>query len=96
MEMSIGEVAENGMGIGEDGVFVLTDTALYGYQVDANGDIEQLWRYAYEVTSAELTEFVSDGSGSTPTLLGRELIAITDNAQDQVNLLGVSELFIVA
>ena len=67
-------------------MFVLTETALYGYEVDGTGALVQNWRYAYDVTTNPPPFFISDGSGSTPTLLGRNLIAITDNAQDQVNL----------
>lgn len=81
-----GEAVENGLAIGEDGIYALTNKALYGFELDGSGNIVQNWRHAYDVTSTPRSEWVSDGSGTTPTLLGRDLIAIVDNAETQVNL----------
>ena len=43
------------------------------------------WREAYENTLQEKPGQVDDGSGTTPTLMGKGLIAITDNA-DPMNV----------
>ena len=84
-----GEITENGFAIGEDGVFVLTDTKLYSFGIkdDGTGDLFINWEYAYDVTTNTRPEFVSKGSGSTTTLLGDDLISIADNADGQVNLI---------
>ena len=83
------EKIENGMAVGEDGVFFVTDTAVYGFTMDENtGEPIQTWRESYDsVPKPPEAGLFSDGSGSTPTLLGRHYIAITDNDSPQVNLL---------
>ena len=83
-----GEITENGFAIGEDGVFVLTDTKLYSFNIDGGtGDVINNWEYAYDVTPNVRPEFVSKGAGTTTTLLGDDLISIVDNADGQVNLI---------
>lgn len=84
-----GEKTENGLAVGEEGVFVVTDTALYRFDLDPDsGGPLQTWREPYASTPKPPEAGVfSDGSGSTPTLLGRDYIVITDNASPQINLL---------
>jgi len=84
-----GEVIENGMAVGPDGIFVTTDHAMYGFAYDTvAGDIEQLWRETYERSTVVKPGVISPyGSGATPTLLGDRYVIITDNADEQINLL---------
>lgn len=84
-----GEKIENGFAIGKDGVFVLTSAALYRFEADKKtGEAVWTWREEYEaVPKPPEAGVFSDGSGTTPTLLGDKLIAIVDNAADRVNLL---------
>lgn len=83
-----GEQVENGLAVGEDGVYVLTTEALYAFNVNDAGEPVQRWREAYDsVPKPPESGLFSEGSGSTPTLLGREYVAITDNDAPRVNLL---------
>lgn len=84
-----GEKTENGLAVGEEGVYFVTDVALYRFDKDpVTGAPVQTWRETYEsVPKPPEAGVFSDGSGSTPTLLGRDYIAITDNEDPQVNLL---------
>ena len=82
------EQIENGLAVGEDGVYVLTTNALYGFDVDESGNPVQLWREPYDsVPKPPDSGLFSEGSGSTPTLIGRDYIAITDNDSPRINLL---------
>jgi len=84
-----GEKTENGLAVGEEGVYFVTDTALYRFDMDPDtGAPVQTWRETYvSVPKPPEAGVFSDGSGSTPTLLGRDYIAITDNDDPQVHLL---------
>ncbi|MGD8309499.1 MAG: hypothetical protein PVG98_08635 [Chromatiales bacterium] len=83
-----GERVENGMAVGPHGVYVVTDAALYRFGLDpADGAPAVVWREPYAVDPDPKPGLFSRGSGSTPTLLGEELVAITDNAPGRVNLL---------
>lgn len=83
-----GERIENGLAVGEGGVYVLTDAALYRFDARRGGSPRPTWREAYtSVPKPPSSGLFSDGSGSTPTLLGRDYIAITDNDAPQINLL---------
>lgn len=84
-----GETLENGLAVGEAGVYVLTAAALYRFDIDGvTGDPIQTWREPYDsVPKPPEAGVFSAGSGSTPTLLGRRYIAITDNDAPRINLL---------
>ena len=84
-----GEKVENGLAVGEEGVYVVTDGATYRFDADeTNGAVVATWREPYvSVPQPPEAGLFSDGSGSTPTLLGRDYIAITDNESPRINLL---------
>ena len=84
-----GEVVENGLAIGPDGVFAISDRATYGFRWDAVGrDAVTMWREEYERSTVVKPGVISPyGSGATPTLLGDRYLVMTDNADVQVNLL---------
>lgn len=84
-----GERTENGLAVGEEGVYLVTDTALYRFDADEDtGEPVATWREPYDsVPKPPESGLFSDGSGATPTLLGRDYIAITDNDSPQINLL---------
>lgn len=83
-----GEVVENGLAIGPDGVFVLSDRALRGMRYEG-GSLVETFSLAYPRATTRKVGTISWGSGSTPTLVGDHLLAFTDNADDQVHLLVV-------
>lgn len=83
-----GEVVENGLAIGPDGVFVLSDRAIRGYNLVA-GELVEMFATPYARATVKKPGMISWGSGSTPTLVGDHLVAFTDNADSQVHLLVV-------
>ncbi len=84
-----GQVIENGLAVDAHGVYVVTDYATYGFALDATaGEIDLLWREPYTRATTPKPGTISlYGSGATPTLLGDEYLVITDNADEQINLL---------
>lgn len=83
-----GEKVENGIAIGEDGVFIVTSAAGYRFEVEVTTrQPVYSWREPYEVDPNPKPGVLSDGSGGTVTLIGRDLITYPDNAVGQVNLL---------
>ncbi|KXH34355.1 hypothetical protein CSIM01_00266 [Colletotrichum simmondsii] len=53
----------------------------------SNGQITALWDETYDAGTAAKPGGFSQGSGSTPSLVGDKYVAITDNAGAQANLL---------
>lgn len=69
------------------GVFVVSDHALYRFDAGARGEPVVTWREPYDRGSAEKPGQLSQGSGTTPTLVGDDLVVITDNAEPRMNVL---------
>ncbi|UCD84258.1 MAG: hypothetical protein JSU92_13415 [Deltaproteobacteria bacterium] len=83
-----GEKFENAFSTAPDGIYAATDYALYRFEIDtATGSPHYIWRQGYERATQEKPGMLSRGTGTTPTLLGDDLVALTDNADEQVNLL---------
>lgn len=63
------------------GVFIVTDAALYRFDAAADGVPIATWRETYGNVGGDPKPGQSQaGSGTTPTLIGDDLVAITDNA----------------
>ncbi len=62
-----------------NGVFIVTDGALYRFQAHG-GQVSTSWRQSYPNVGVVKPGQTEAGSGTTPTLMGRKLVAITDNA----------------
>jgi hypothetical protein len=60
------------------GVYVVTDDALYRFQAGRRG-VRTVWRATYPNVGVVKPGQTQAGSGTTPTLLGRRFVAITDN-----------------
>ncbi|HVE67799.1 MAG TPA: hypothetical protein VNB64_04385 [Solirubrobacteraceae bacterium] len=76
----------NSHAVGEDGgVYIVTDGALYRFDADAAGAPKVTWRQPYPNTGQMKPGQTQHGSGVTPTLMGSEFVAITDNA-DPMNV----------
>lgn len=87
-----GEVIENGVALDASGIYVVTDWALYKFAVSASGAIEPIWRTPYQRAGYKKPGTLSAfGSGASPTLQGMadDLITLTDNADDRINLLAL-------
>ncbi|HEX8207066.1 MAG TPA: hypothetical protein VF587_13480, partial [Solirubrobacteraceae bacterium] len=61
------------------GVFIVTDGAQYRFDAGPDGTPVVTWREPYANTGEQKSGQVNAGSGTTPTLLNGNLLAITDN-----------------
>jgi hypothetical protein len=78
--LATGEPIGNSFAVDErGGVYIVTDAALYRFQAGGGG-VRTVWREPYPNIGAVKPGQTQAGSGTTPTLLGRRLVAITDNA----------------
>lgn len=82
-----GEQIQNGFAVDDNGVYIVSDHAMYGFTASASGQPRQLWRQPYDRGSQRKVGSINQGSGTTPTLLGERYVAITDNADERINLL---------
>ena len=82
-----GQEIENSNSVSEDGVAVVTDHALYEFHARADGTPYVVWQAKYDRGTARKTGQINQGSGTTPTVLGKQFVAITDNADKQMHVL---------
>ncbi len=82
------EIIENSFAVGEDGVFIVSDRALYRFGRDAEGEIVVDWRTPYDRGPAAKPGHITRGSGASVTLAGGldGLVTITDNAEPRVHV----------
>jgi hypothetical protein len=79
--ISLREPIGNSFAVDETGgVFIVSDAALYRLDAGAGGTPAVTWRETYANTGVVKPGQTEAGSGTTPTLMGRDLVAITDNA----------------
>lgn len=93
------QVVENGMSLSGDTVFVLTgppatsnhreDGILSAYTLrnSTTGGPRLLWQSSYNAGSGVKLGGFARGSGTTPSLLGHDFIATTDNDDGQLHLI---------
>jgi hypothetical protein len=85
--LDLEEPIGNSFAVDDDGgVYIVTDEALYRFDSDRDGKPKVTWREEYENTGERKPGQTQEGSGTTPTLMGRKYVAITDNA-DPMNVL---------
>jgi hypothetical protein len=66
------------------GVYIVTDKALYRFDASPAG-VATTWREPYDNVGIKKPGQTEAGSGTTPTVIGDDLVAITDNA-DPMNV----------
>ena len=81
------EEIQNGFSVAADGVYIVSDHAMYGFAAGPDGAPQTLWRELYDRGTQRKIGSINQGSGTTPTLLGDDYVTITDNADGQINLL---------
>ncbi|KAL2682318.1 hypothetical protein Neosp_006768 [[Neocosmospora] mangrovei] len=90
-------VIENGVAVNGKTVYIVTgpsgsedhpDAAghFYAFQAGKNGEVVVSYNETYPAGSGIKPGGLSRGSGSTVGLLGQKYVAITDNADDRINL----------
>jgi hypothetical protein len=68
-----------------NGVYIVTDAALYRFQAGAAGEPTVTWRTTYENDGRMKPGQTEIGSGTTPTITSLGYVAITDN-DDPINI----------
>ena len=81
-----GEQIGNSFAVDETGgVYIVTDKAMYRFDAAPAGAPSVTWREAYANIGIKKPGQTQAGSGTTPTLMGTQYVAITDNA-DPMNV----------
>jgi hypothetical protein len=76
-----GEGISNSFAIDETGgVYVVSDRALYRFDASSKGAPKVSWRVVYPNSGIHKPGQSDAGSGTTPTLMGKQWVSITDNA----------------
>ena len=75
-----GEEIENSFAVDADGAYIASDHAMYMFELDGAGVPQQVWRETYDRGTTVKVGQINQGTGTTPTLLGNDLVAIADNA----------------
>ncbi len=81
------EGIDNALAVGEHGVFVVSNHALYSFKRSDTGNVITQWRELYDRSSGPKEGTMGYGSGTTPTLMGKDYVAISDNADGQINVM---------
>ena len=84
-----GEIVENSFAVAEEGVYILSDRALYRFSQDGTGRIAVGWRTEYDRGPARKPGHITRGSGTSVSLMGGPdgLAVIADNAEPRISLL---------
>ena len=68
-------------------IYIVTDHKFYAVQADASGQPQIRWAETYDRGTQQKPGQLSQGSGTTPTVIGDDLVVITDNAEPRMNVL---------
>ena len=83
-----GEGIFNSMAGDETGaIYVVTTHRLAAVEADSSGAPVVRWSETYDRGTQQKTGQLSQGSGTTPTLIGSDLVAITDNAEPRMHVI---------
>src|SRR6184192_583548 len=83
-----GEAIGNSFAVDETGgVFIVSDHAMYRFDAGPMREPVVTWREEYDRGTRLKPGQVNFGSGTTPTLMGRHWVAITDNADPRMHVL---------
>lgn len=83
-----GEIIANSFAVDDSGgVYIVSDHALYRFDAGPSAEPEVTWRATYDRGERLKPGQASQGSGTTPTVIGDRYVAITDNAEPRMNVL---------
>ena len=82
-----GEEIQNALAVDRSAVYVLSDHAQYAFAAGADGKPVQQWRHPYDRGAGRKIGSINQGSGTTPTLLGDDLLTFADNADPRINII---------
>lgn len=69
------------------GVFIVSDHQLYRFDAASDGSPLVTWQEAYDRGIRVKPGQITQGSGTTPTLMGTDLVTIVDNADPRMHVL---------
>ena len=82
------EKIQNSFAVSEDGIYVISDYALYRFEIDPQSRQPRWsWRESYDRGDVQKPGMLAHGSGTSPTLIGDDLVAIVDAASPRANIL---------
>ncbi len=84
--LGLHEDVANGLAVDKTGVYVVTTEALYRLKAGASGRPAVAWRTSYDRGSERKSGQLSQGSGTTPTLMPGDVVAIADNADPRMHV----------
>ncbi|MCX6396825.1 MAG: hypothetical protein NTV23_10100 [Propionibacteriales bacterium] len=88
MKFPEGEGIFNSVSGDETGaIYLVTTHRLAAVEANASGEPVVRWSETYDRGVAVKPGQLSQGSGTTPTLIGDDLVAITDNAEPRMNVI---------
>ena len=82
---TLGEEIENSFAVDKDGVYIVSDVAMYRLWAGTDEAPAVVWSAAYQNVGIKKPGQFNAGSGTTPTLMTGGYVAITDNA-DPMNV----------
>jgi hypothetical protein len=83
-----GEQIQNSFGVDEEGVYVVSTDALYQFKINSEtGELYYTWREDYDNGDVQKPGTLSHGSGTSPTLIGDDLVAIADDGHPFTNIM---------
>ena len=85
--LDLGARIANSFALDQDAAYVVTVDALYRLSVGAQGRPVVGWVTPYDRGGSQKSGQLSQGSGTTPTLLPDDLVAITDNADPRMHVI---------
>ncbi|MFL6156893.1 MAG: hypothetical protein ACJ72D_12410 [Marmoricola sp.] len=87
MQFPGGEGIYNSISGDESGaIYLVTDHRLAAVEADASGAPVVRWQTTYDRGTKQKPGQLSQGSGTTPALIGQHIVAITDNAEPRMNV----------
>ncbi|MBO9522074.1 MAG: hypothetical protein J7518_11105 [Nocardioidaceae bacterium] len=88
MKFGDGEGIYNSLAGDETGaIYLVTTHRLAAVEADGTGTPVVRWSETYDRGTTQKPGQLSQGSGTTPTLIGQDLVAITDNAEPRMNVI---------
>ncbi|MGI9278068.1 MAG: hypothetical protein ACR2PX_00300 [Endozoicomonas sp.] len=82
-----GEVIQNSFAVDEEGVYIVSTHALYQFQIDEKTRKPvYTWRQPYNRGEQQKPGTLSHGSGTSPTLIGKDLVTIADDGYPSTNV----------
>jgi hypothetical protein len=81
-----GETIQNSFAVDANGLYVVSTDALYHFKTGPDGDVHYTWREDYENGAVQKPGTLSHGSGTSPTLIDDDLVAIADDGHPFTNV----------